>query len=301
MRTTDNLGLQIPEDDDFYGIEHVAHNMNILDNEMKDIKDASINDESPAYEEATELTKMTSGEKISVAFGKMAKAISTIISHIKTVATSTVSGHVKVATGNGLSNSSGTISISKGNGTDYGSVKLSDVYKSKVTNGAAANSVGASQNALYEAYNEINNSLTKVNLKVNSEGKLVFTNSAGADSVIPFSSLPKGGTIFTKSGVNMKDYFPYTWQKLRTGDFICGVTNFASSVSYNVYDSNFGSGGQSVSASISVNYNHSTGILTFSCSNGSKQISHSNNGTWWIQPSTSFSGLFCAWKGTYSG
>ena len=37
----------------------------------------------------------------------------------------------------------------------YGHVKLSDTYSSKVSSGAAANSLGASQNALYNAYNTL--------------------------------------------------------------------------------------------------------------------------------------------------
>lgn len=42
----------------------------------------NINDEAPTYTEATTLTTLTSGEKISVAFGKIKKAISSLISHI---------------------------------------------------------------------------------------------------------------------------------------------------------------------------------------------------------------------------
>lgn len=42
-------------------------------------------------------------------------------------------------------------------GTVYGHVILSDVYSTAVANGAAANSVGASQNALYNAFNVLNN------------------------------------------------------------------------------------------------------------------------------------------------
>ena len=42
--------------------------------------------------------------------------------------------------------------------SNYGHVKLSDTYTSKTTNGAAANGLGASQNALYNAYNALNTS-----------------------------------------------------------------------------------------------------------------------------------------------
>lgn len=42
----------------------------------------NINDEAPTYTEATTLATLTSGEKISVAFGKIKKAISSLISHL---------------------------------------------------------------------------------------------------------------------------------------------------------------------------------------------------------------------------
>lgn len=40
------------------------------------------NDQTPSYTEATSLTKLSSGEKLSVAFGKISKAITDLISHI---------------------------------------------------------------------------------------------------------------------------------------------------------------------------------------------------------------------------
>jgi hypothetical protein len=49
-----------------------------------------------------------------------------------------------------------------GNASNYGHVKLSDTYASKVNSGAAANGVGASQNALYNAYNALNSSLNSM-------------------------------------------------------------------------------------------------------------------------------------------
>jgi hypothetical protein len=49
-----------------------------------------------------------------------------------------------------------THAAEKATATKYSHVILSDTYSSKVTNGAAANAVGASQNALYSAYNALN-------------------------------------------------------------------------------------------------------------------------------------------------
>lgn len=49
-----------------------------------------------------------------------------------------------------------------GNASSYGITRLSDTYATKIANGAAVNGIGASQNALYNAYNTINNMLTNI-------------------------------------------------------------------------------------------------------------------------------------------
>lgn len=81
-----------------------------------------------------------------------------------------------------------------GNASDYGHVKLSDTYASKVSSAAAANGVGASQNALYNAYNTVNTKVTKVKTYVGSDGKLHFTNASGADTVLNFNFIKTGIT-----------------------------------------------------------------------------------------------------------
>lgn len=57
-------------------------------------------------------------------------------------------------------NNHATTSTTYGIGTDtkYGHVKLSDTYASKVNDGSATDGLAASQNALYEVYNELSNS-----------------------------------------------------------------------------------------------------------------------------------------------
>ena len=46
------------------------------------VPNVSTNDQAPTYTDASTVTKLTSGEKLSVAFGKIAKAISGFISHL---------------------------------------------------------------------------------------------------------------------------------------------------------------------------------------------------------------------------
>lgn len=49
---------------------------------LGNVPNVATNDQTPTFTESTTLAKLSSGEKISVAFGKIAKAISDLISHI---------------------------------------------------------------------------------------------------------------------------------------------------------------------------------------------------------------------------
>lgn len=90
------------------------------------------------FSEASTLTALKSGDTLPVLLSKTAKAISTLISHIVLTGTASVLGHVK----------------------------LSDTYATKIASGAAANGLGASQNALYNAYNKLNTDLTIISSKI---------------------------------------------------------------------------------------------------------------------------------------
>jgi hypothetical protein len=61
-------------------------------------KDATfdVNKLTPTYTEATNLSTLSSGEALSIAFGKIKKAITDFISHKTSVGTSSVSGHLKI-------------------------------------------------------------------------------------------------------------------------------------------------------------------------------------------------------------
>lgn len=49
---------------------------------LGNVPNVSTNNQTPTYTESTSLTALVSGEKLSVAFGKIAKAVSTLISHL---------------------------------------------------------------------------------------------------------------------------------------------------------------------------------------------------------------------------
>ena len=107
MQKTENYGLNRPEASDFYDVEHFNENMDILDTKMKEIEEianpdaikehidskenphevtkdqvglgnvpnVTTNNQTPTYTMPSTLTAMESGEKVSVAFGKIAKGI----------------------------------------------------------------------------------------------------------------------------------------------------------------------------------------------------------------------------------
>lgn len=72
---TTNLNLTKPSEDEFYDINVQNENMNIIDREIGGLK-------QPTYEVSTAMSDLNSGEMITVAFGKIAKAVSTLISHV---------------------------------------------------------------------------------------------------------------------------------------------------------------------------------------------------------------------------
>lgn len=114
--TTTNYGLIKPELTDSADITFVGQNMDIIDAELKankstanslettmnnhsgdkgnphkvtaaqvglgNVQNVATNDQTPTYTTAGSLTTLTSGEKLSVSFGKIAKAVSDLISHL---------------------------------------------------------------------------------------------------------------------------------------------------------------------------------------------------------------------------
>ena len=67
--------------------EHVTnsenpHNVTKVHIGLENVPNVTTNDQTPTYSEASTLIALTSGEKLSVAFGKIAKAISSLISHL---------------------------------------------------------------------------------------------------------------------------------------------------------------------------------------------------------------------------
>ena len=85
-----------------------------------------------------------------------AKAVNDLKSGQDTI-NSTLSTHATNISGKApTSHAASGTTYGQATGSLYGHVKMSDTYSSKVDNGAAANGLAASQNALYNAYNGLN-------------------------------------------------------------------------------------------------------------------------------------------------
>lgn len=85
---------------------------------LGNVPNVATNNQTPTYTEASTLTGLTSGEKLSVAFGKIKKAITDLIAHVSKSATSSVAGHVKI-TDSVTSSASDTAASAKAVKTAY--------------------------------------------------------------------------------------------------------------------------------------------------------------------------------------
>lgn len=123
MQKSANFEFNLPEESEAFDVNHMNENTEEIDRILKakgdaienhlankknphgvsaddvglgNVPNVSTNNQTPTYDEATSLSNLTSGEKLFVAFGKISKAVSTLISHVSTAATASVLGHVKV-------------------------------------------------------------------------------------------------------------------------------------------------------------------------------------------------------------
>lgn len=185
MITTEK-GFKIPEEEDFYSIEYIKNNIPLLEKIIDSILENKLN----KLDIANNLTTATAGKVLDAMQGKVLKDL---------VDGKAPKSHVDVV----------------GNGSDLGHVKLSDTYKSKIEDGGAENGLAASQNALYNAFSEINADLGGLTFCQNEEGNWGYKPS-GADSVIPFKD---GGSYALTVNVLASGY-----SKNSSGDVTYGMS-----------------------------------------------------------------------------
>ena len=119
---------------------------------LNNVPNVTTNDQTPTYSEASTLTALTSGEKLATAFGKIAKAISSLISHIANTSnphsvTATQVGAAPTTHSHATSDiTSGTLGVARG-----GTGKATHTSNAVLTgNGTSAvNNVATASGALY--------------------------------------------------------------------------------------------------------------------------------------------------------
>ena len=103
MKYTSRYRLKQPESTDFYNVDDFNENMGIIDGKLDELEmtkalsvhshnksevglenvpNVTTNNQTPTYSMASSNTNLTSGEKLSTAFGKIAKAINSLINHL---------------------------------------------------------------------------------------------------------------------------------------------------------------------------------------------------------------------------
>jgi len=103
------------------------------------VPNVATNDQTPTYTEASTLATLTSGEKISVAFGKIKKAITDLISHLAD-ATRHITAAERTTWNSKAPTSHASTSTTYGVGTssNYGHLKITDSVSSTATDTAAS-------------------------------------------------------------------------------------------------------------------------------------------------------------------
>lgn len=227
---TTNLNLTKPSEDEFYDINVQNENMNIIDREIGGLK-------QPTYEVSTAMSDLNSGEMITVAFGKIAKAVSTLISHVASKATSSVLGHVKLSDSTSSTSAStagvaatpkavkAAYDLANSNTEKLGTTDISGIGDGTVT-GAIVNNKEAIEDVTQSlTENSLDLSLAESNCEswydnsIDRIGNRVFVNL----SIHVKTSIIKGNQIIIAA--ISKKYYP----KANYISFPC-VTNFGKSL-----------------------------------------------------------------------
>lgn len=172
---TSNFEYTKPGVDEFYDVTEYNQTLDKIDADMKALKDTeenhtdnatvhvtaedkeswntSLENKTLTYTESSTIQDLNSGEKLSVAFGKLKKAVNAVKNHTGTKATTSVQGHVK------LSNSSAV--------TDSTGLALPTTEKNASIEGTLANQISAIK---YKSFSYEANGLTAYFRKV---GRLI--------------------------------------------------------------------------------------------------------------------------------
>lgn len=126
---TSNFEYTKPGVDEFYDVTEYNQTLDKIDADMKALKDTeenhtdnatvhvtaedkeswntSLENKTLTYTESSTIQDLNSGEKLSVAFGKLKKAVNAVKNHTGTKATTSVQGHVKLSNSSAVTDSTG--------------------------------------------------------------------------------------------------------------------------------------------------------------------------------------------------
>ena len=202
---TTNLNLTKPSEDEFYDINVQNENMDIIDREINGLK-------QPAYEVSTAMSDLHSGEMITVAFGKIAKAVSTLISHTTSKATNSVLGHVKLSDSTSSTSAStagvaatpkavkAAYDLANSNTKKIGTTDISGIGDGTVTGAIAENK---------DAIEDVTQSLNKLNegiFKEPSQIKYIYNYTSAMQKVFEYECEETGIYVISVSG---DDFFTH--------------------------------------------------------------------------------------------
>lgn len=227
---TKNLGLTKPDVTDYYNITEQNANLDIIDEKITENKETlkavktsidthistsnphnvtseqvglgnvpnvTTNDQTPTYIPSTDTIALSSGEKLSTAFGKIAKAIETLISHLS----NTNNPHNVTATQIGLGNVS---NVTTNNQTPTYTVASSNTALSSgetlsTAFGKISKAVSSLISHLADTTTHITSAeRTKWNAKVDSSGTVA--NATNADTL---DGLHASSFVQTSKSVNV--------------------------------------------------------------------------------------------------
>lgn len=126
---TSNFEYTKPGVDKFYDVTEYNQTLDKIDADMKALKDTeenhtdnatvhvtaedkeswntSLENKTLTYTESSTIQDLNSGEKLSIAFGKLKKAVNAVKNHTGTKATTSVQGHVKLSNSSAVTDSTG--------------------------------------------------------------------------------------------------------------------------------------------------------------------------------------------------
>lgn len=156
-----------------------------------------INEQTPTYTEATTLATLTSGEKISIAFGKIKKAITDFISHLADSTKHITSAERTAWNGKApTSHASTATTYGVGTSANYGHLKITDSKASTATDTAAS---AKALKEVYDALVSLQSDGGGCNIVVGTysgtgsyvSGQETQANIAAGQNTLPFSSYPR--------------------------------------------------------------------------------------------------------------